>query len=88
MGGGSLETNIGALMPKRLRVSGTVLRARPLEEKLTLTQQFARRYLHHFGSGALRPVIDRVFPLEEAAEAHRYMESNANFGKIVLRVED
>ena len=87
MGGGSLETNIAALMPKRLRVHGTVLRARPLEEKLTLTQEFARRYLHHFDTGRLRSVIDRVFPLDEVAAAHRYMESNANFGKIVLGIE-
>ena len=67
MAGGRVETNIGALMPKRLRVHGTVLRARPLEEKLILIQQFMARYLHHFESGRLRPVIDRVFPLEDAA---------------------
>lgn len=88
MGGNSLETNIGALMPKRLRIHGTVLRARPLEEKLILSQQFASRYLHHFTSGRLQPVIDCIFPLDEVAEAHRYMESNANFGKIVLHIED
>ncbi len=87
MGGGRVETNIGALMPKRLRVHGTVLRARPLEEKLILSQQFAARYLHHFGTGRLRAIIDRVFPLEDAAGAHAYMESNANFGKIVLGIE-
>ena len=86
MGGGKLETNIGALMGKRLRVHGTVLRARSLEEKATLTQEFARRVLPHFESGRIVPVIDRVFPLDEVAEAHRYMESNANFGKIVLRI--
>ena len=88
MGGGTLETNVGALMPKRLRVHGTVLRARPLEEKAALSQEFARRYLHHFATERLVPVIDRVFPLEEVAEAHRYMESNANFGKIVLSIAD
>ena len=88
MGGGTLETNVGALMPKRLRVHGTVLRARPPEEKAALSQEFARRYLHHFATGWLVPVIDRVFPLEEVAEAHRYMESNANFGKIVLSIAD
>ena len=86
MGGGKLETNVGALMGKRLRVHGTVLRARPSEEKAALTQTFARRYLHHFASGRLVPIVDRVFPLAEVADAHRHMESNANFGKIVLRV--
>jgi NADPH:quinone reductase-like Zn-dependent oxidoreductase len=88
MGGGRLEEmNIGALMGKRLRVHGTVLRARPLEEKAALTQQFVRQLLPHFASGRIVPVVDRVFPLEEVADAHRYMESNANFGKIVLRHE-
>ena len=88
MGGGRLETNLGLLMGKRLRVHGTVLRARPLEEKAALTQIFARRHLHHFASGALVSVVDRVYPLEEVGDAHRYMESNANFGKIVLHIAD
>ncbi len=88
MGGGRLETNLGLLMGKRLRVHGTVLRARPLEEKAALTQIFARRHLDHFASGRLVSVVDRVYPLEEVAEAHRYMESNANFGKIVLHIAD
>ena len=88
MGGGRLETNLGLLMGKRLRVHGTVLRARPLEEKAALTQTFARRHLAHFASGRLVSVVDRVYPLEEVADAHRYMESNANFGKIVLHIAD
>ena len=88
MGGGRLETNLGLLMGKRLRVHGTVLRARPLEEKAALTQTFARRHLGHFASGRLVSVVDRVYPLEEVAEAHRHMESNANFGKIVLHIAD
>lgn len=87
MGGGKLDTNVGALMPKRLRVSGTVLRARSLDEKIALTNQFKRHVLPLLATGAMRTVVDRVFPLEQAAEAHRYMESNANFGKIVLRME-
>ena len=86
MGGGRLETNLGLLSPKRLRVHGTVLRARPLEEKIALTQQFKRHVLPLLASGVVRPVIDRIFPMEEASEAHHYMESNANFGKIVLTV--
>ncbi|MYD65166.1 MAG: NAD(P)H-quinone oxidoreductase [Chloroflexi bacterium] len=88
MGGGRLETNLGLLMGKRLRVHGTVLRARPLEEKAALTQIFARRHLQHFASSRLVSVVDRVYPLEEVGEAHRYMESNANFGKIVLHIAD
>ena len=87
MGGGQTETNVGALMPKRLSVFGTVLRMRSLGEKVILTEQFRRHVLPLIDSGKVRPVIDRVFPLEQAAEAHRYMETNANFGKIVLTME-
>lgn len=87
MGGGTVEFNIGLLMGKRLRVHGTLLRARPLEQKATLTRTFVHRVLPFFESGAIRPIIDRVFPLDEVSDAHRYMEANANFGKIVLGVE-
>ena len=86
LGGGKLETSIAALMPKRLTVHGTVLRARAVEEKIALTNQFKRHVLPLIEAGSLAPVVDRVFPLADAAEAHRYMESNANFGKIVLAV--
>lgn len=85
MGGSKIEVELGALMGKRLRVHGTVLRARPLEEKAALAQAFARRWLPLFASERLVPVVDRVYPLAEVADAHRYMETNANFGKIVLQ---
>ena len=85
MGGGKLEVNLGALMGKRARVHGTLLRARPLEEKATLTQEFVARVLPLFQNETITPIVDRAFPLAEVSEAHRYMESNANFGKIVLR---
>ena len=87
MGGATHEVNIGALMPKRLRVHGTVLRARPLEEKIALNQQFIRHVLPLLADGRIRPVVDTIFKLEDVSEAHRYMESNANFGKIVLTME-
>ena len=87
MGGATHEVNIGALMPKRLRVNGTVLRARSIEEKIALNQQFVRHVLPLLADGRIRPVVDSVFPLEDVSEAHRYMESNANFGKIVLTME-
>ncbi len=87
MSGAKLDADLGMLMSKRLRVHGTTLRTRPLEEKAALTQEFARRMLPLFASERLVAVIDRVYPLEEVSEAHRHMESNANFGKIVLRYE-
>lgn len=77
---------LGLLMFKRLRLLGTTLRGRPVEEKMALTQRFGRELLPHFRSGRLRPVVDRAFPLDDVAEAHRYMEENRNFGKIVLEV--
>lgn len=86
LGGGAGSVNLGNLMRQRLSVHGTVLRARRLEEKIALTGQMKRHVLPLLERGDAAPVIDRVFPLEQAAEAHRYMESNANFGKIVLEV--
>ena len=73
-------------MPKRARLIGTVLRARPLEEKIALTQRFAREVVPWLADGTIAPVIDSRYPLDGAADAHRRMESNANTGKIVLDV--
>ena len=86
MGGGKISFNLSALMPKRGKISGTVLRARPLEEKIAITQRFIAEMLPLFDSGVLKPVIDRRFSFDQIADAHRYMESNANVGKIVIDV--
>lgn len=86
MGGARAEIDLSVLQRKRLQIIGTVLRARTLEEKIMVTQAFARQVLPLLERGVVRPVIDRVFDLPDAAEAHRYMEQNANLGKIVLRV--
>jgi len=87
MGGGRVEIDLGQLLGKRLQVTGTTLRGRTLEEKLAVTAQFKRHVLPHLASGSMKPVVDRSFPLDEVAEAHRYMETNANFGKIVLTID-
>ncbi len=87
MGGSRVEVDLGKLMGKRLQVTGTGLRGRSLEEKLAVTAQFKRHVLPHLASGSMKPIVDRTFPLEEVAEAHRYMETNANFGKIVLTID-
>ncbi len=84
--GAKAETNLSLILNKRLTIIGTVLRARSPEEKISLTQSLRRHVLPLLQARRLRPVIDRVFDLEQAAEAHAYMESNANVGKIVLRV--
>ena len=86
LGGGSTSVNVGALLSKRITWVGTTLRARPLEEKLAICQRFAAEILPLFAAGALRPVIDRRFALDEVAEAHRVMEADANVGKILIDV--
>lgn len=84
MGGASAHANLGLLLQKRLQVRGTTLRARPLEEKALATRAFEKSVLPHIASGRIQVVIDRVYALRDAAEAHGYMATNANFGKIVL----
>ena len=87
MGGTKMEVDLRPLMAKRLQVCGTGLRGRTLGEKLEVTAQFRRHVMPHLASGSMKPIVDRTFPLEEVAEAHKYMETNANFGKIVLTID-
>ena len=84
MAGPPPSINLGLLMMKRARLIGTVLRARPIEEKVALSQRFTREMVPLFDTGALKPVIDSRYGLEEAPEAHRRMESNETIGKILL----
>jgi len=86
MAGGSVQVNVGLLMGKRAHWIGTTLRARPIEEKVALIRRFAAEMLPLFDDGRMRPVIDRRYRLDEIAEAHRLMESNANAGKILITV--
>jgi putative PIG3 family NAD(P)H quinone oxidoreductase len=86
MAGGATSVNIGLMLPKRISLTGTVLRARPIEEKIALTRRFAAEVLPLFEGGALRPVIDSRFPMDRIADAHRLMESNANVGKILVDI--
>jgi len=86
MGGGRATVDAGLLLGKRIRWVGTVLRSRPIEEKIAVSRRFATEVLPWFSTGVLAPVIDRRFPLDELAEAHRVMEANANVGKLVIDV--
>lgn len=86
LGGAKGNVDLGPIMGKNLTVTGTTLRATPLPQKVALTQAFADFALAKFATGELTPVLDSVYPLRDAAEAHRYMESNRNVGKIVLTV--
>ena len=84
MGGPKIELDSSIALGKRARLIGTVLRARPLEEKITATRRFAAEVIPLFASGALHPVIDSSFDLRDVRGAHERMESNQSFGKIVL----
>ncbi len=86
MGGSTLEIDFGQLMQKRLKIFGTVLRARSMPEKMALNQQFIKNLLPLISIGKIRPIVDKIFPLEKVSDAHIYMESNKNFGKIVLSI--
>jgi putative PIG3 family NAD(P)H quinone oxidoreductase len=84
-GGRRAELDMGLVLGKRLHVMGTVLRSRPLEEKIALAREFAARVVPSFESGRLRPVIERVLPFTEIRAAHELLASDATFGKVVLR---
>ena len=87
MAGVRAELDLSLILRKRLVLRGTQLRARPLGEKIAVTQTFARHVVPLVASGALVPVVDRVLPLREAAQAHQIMASNEGFGKLVLAAE-
>lgn len=87
LGGSRGELDLAPIMTKRIVVTGATLRRTPLPEKIALTQAFVAFAMPRFAQGELRPIIDSVYPLRDAAEAHRRMEANRNIGKIVLRVE-
>jgi putative PIG3 family NAD(P)H quinone oxidoreductase len=84
MSGITAETSLATILAKRLRIIGTTLRGRPLEEKILATQAFAHQVVPLLAQGRLRPVIDSVFPFEQLHEATERMERNENTGKIVL----
>ena len=86
MAGKPVPFNIGLLLGKRASITGTVLRARPLEEKIAISQRFAAEMLPLFATGQLKPVIDSTYAFADIAKAHEYMASNANVGKIIITV--
>lgn len=84
--GSSGTLDISMVMSKRLRILGTVLRARSGEEKATATRLFATHVVPLLADGTVTPVIDRVYKMEEVREAHLRVESNESFGKVVLEI--
>lgn len=84
--GAKVELNLAPVMMKRLTVTGSTLRARPIADKAPIAQALRETVWPLLASGEIRPIIDRVFPLTEAAAAHTLMESNRHVGKILLQV--
>ncbi|MDP9405918.1 MAG: zinc-binding dehydrogenase, partial [Actinomycetota bacterium] len=87
MGGTRGELDLGLLLARRLTVLGSTLRARSTAEKAPLMARLRDEVWPGFDDGSLRPVIDRVLPLERAAEAHAALEASEHVGKIVLAVD-
>ena len=84
--GGAYELESRFVMSKRLRIMGTVLRARPLEEKIQVTRSFDREVVPLLASGVLRANIDSKFSMDDIQKAHQRLESNETFGKVVIEI--
>ena len=93
LGGSTIQADLRKLMSKRATIVGTVLRSRTLAEKAQVTADFRERFLAAFVADdkgqrpTLIPIIDRIYPLVDASEAHRRMESNDSFGKVLLKID-
>mgnify|MGYP000141507815 CR=1 FL=1 len=84
VGGARAELDLGTLLRSRLTLSGTALRSRPLDEKIAALRAFEREVVPLLADGRVRPVVEQVYAMEDAAAAHRLMESDRSYGKIVL----
>lgn len=86
LGGPSAVADLGAVLSRSIRIIGSRLRPRALSEKIEITRAFIERFWPDMVEGRLVPVIDRVFSVEEAEEAHRYVQENRNIGKVILEI--
>jgi putative PIG3 family NAD(P)H quinone oxidoreductase len=84
MAGARADVDLGRVLRGRVTIRGTVLRARPLEERIAVTRRFATEVVPFLARGVARAVVDSAFPLAELARAHERLESNATFGKVVV----
>jgi NADPH:quinone reductase len=85
--GSQVTVDLRAIMTKRLTITGSTLRPRSVAEKSSLARGVEQELWPLFKTGQLRPVVDSAFPLEQAADAHRLMESGRHTGKIVLKMD-
>jgi NADPH:quinone reductase-like Zn-dependent oxidoreductase len=87
LGGGMVELPVFKLMQKRLSLTGSTLRPRGADEKARLAAEVERVVWPWIEADKVRPIIDRTFPLEQAGEAHRYLERGSHVGKVVLAAD-
>ena len=88
LGGPTAPIDLGLMLRRRLRLIGSVLRSRLLEEKTAIVQGFAARFWPLLVAGHIAPVIETVLPIQQAAEAHQLLAENRNIGKVVLTVRE
>jgi putative PIG3 family NAD(P)H quinone oxidoreductase len=82
------ELNLALMMVKRQQIIGSVLRSRPVPEKAEIVAEFTRRALPKFADRSIVPIIEKAFSIDEVVEAHKMMEEDQHFGKIVLKVAE
>ena len=82
--GAKADFDLSVALSKRLRIIGTVLRGRSVEEKAEATRRFSEQVVPLLADGRIRPNVDRIFPLDAVRDAHTYLESNKSFGKVIL----
>ncbi|MDX1983426.1 MAG: NAD(P)H-quinone oxidoreductase [Bryobacteraceae bacterium] len=87
LGGSKGELNMAQLLLKRLRMIGSTLRSRSVDEQAAIRHAFEERFWPDLSAGRLRLIIDRSLPMQKAAEAHRYVAENRNTGKVVLTLD-
>lgn len=80
------ELNLALMMVKRQQIIGSVLRSRPVSEKGEIVNEFTQRALPKFADRSIVPIIEKVFPIDQIVAAHRMMEEDKHFGKIVLKI--
>jgi len=86
IGGAKADINLALLLIRRLQVIGSTLRTRSAADKAEIVARFVERFGTALAAGRIKPVVDRVLPLEQAAEAHRIVQASTHFGKVVLRL--
>jgi NADPH:quinone reductase-like Zn-dependent oxidoreductase len=82
------ELNLALMMVKRQQIIGSVLRSRPVRDKAAIVAEFTKTALPKFADRTIVPIVEKTFPLDQVVEAHRMMEEDRHFGKIVLEIAD